>query len=174
MNQIDRSSRPFSRLLFLLPALALFAGCRQRDVTAGGASPASSPKAAALAAEGFKAEITLVSPPASVKAGASAVVPVKVKNVSPIPWPSNASGVGSQINLGFHWWTPDGKAAQFDGPRTNLPKELAPGAEVELTGTLTAPSAPGDYVLEADMVQEAVTWFKDKGSKTARVPVRVE
>src|SRR5213075_2098713 len=115
MNQIDRSRRSFSRLLLLLPSLVLFAGCRQRDMTPAGGSPGSSPKASALAAEGFKAEITLVSPPASVKAGASAVVPAKVKNVSPIPWPSNASGLGSQINLGFHWWTPDGKAAQFDG-----------------------------------------------------------
>jgi hypothetical protein len=33
---------------------------------------------------------------------------------------------------------------------------------------------PGDYILELDMVQEAVAWFHDKGSKTAKVQVCIK
>jgi len=34
--------------------------------------------------------------------------------------------------------------------------------------------APGDYVLEIDLVQEGVAFFKDKGSRTWRTPIKVE
>jgi hypothetical protein len=39
---------------------------------------------------------------------------------------------------------------------------------------VTAPKAPGDYVLEIDMIHEGVTFFHEKGSKTLRIDVRVE
>jgi hypothetical protein len=36
-----------------------------------------------------------------------------------------------------------------------------------------APRLPGDYILEFDVGQERVTWFKDWGSPTLRVRVEV-
>ena len=36
-----------------------------------------------------------------------------------------------------------------------------------------APEAPGDYILELDVVQEGVAWFGARGSKTLRASVGV-
>jgi len=38
---------------------------------------------------------------------------------------------------------------------------------------ITAPKEPGEYVLEVDLVQEQVAWFRDKGSATAKTKVTV-
>jgi hypothetical protein len=58
--------------------------------------------------------------------------------------------------------------------RAVLPHDLKPGEEAELTLTVTAPQAPGDYFLELDMVHEGVTWFYEQGSRTLRWHVKVE
>ena len=44
-----------------------------------------------------------------------------------------------------------------------------------MTATLaiTAPKEPGNYILEVDLVQEQVAWFRDKGSPTAQTKVTV-
>jgi len=55
----------------------------------------------------------------------------------------------------------------------SLQEDLRPGAEAELTMTITAPSQPGDYVLEFDMVHEAVTWFKQRGARPLSINVTV-
>ena len=38
---------------------------------------------------------------------------------------------------------------------------------------VTAPDRPGDYELEVDLVHEGITWFADRGGKTATVALRV-
>ena len=39
--------------------------------------------------------------------------------------------------------------------------------------TVAAPSQPGEYVLELDVVEEGVTWFAQQGSAPLRLAVRV-
>ena len=46
-------------------------------------------------------------------------------------------------------------------------------APITLPLTIRAPAVPGEYVLEIDMVEEGVTWFKDKGALCAFVSVVV-
>jgi hypothetical protein len=60
----------------------------------------------------------------------------------------------------------------MDG-RIGLSKNLNAGEETEESLQITAPSEPGDYILEVDLVQEQVAWFHDKGSPTARTNVTV-
>ena len=43
--------------------------------------------------------------------------------------------------------------------RFALPNDVAPGASVTIQVTMTAPSAPGSYVLRHRMVKESVNWF---------------
>jgi len=50
---------------------------------------------------------------------------------------------------------------------------LPPGEITKLTLTVNAPAAPGDYLLESDMLQEGVSWFGLTGSPTVRLPVEV-
>ena len=53
--------------------------------------------------------------------------------------------------------------AIYDWPsepiRFNLPQNVAPGASVTLNITMTAPVAPGSYVLRERLVKENVQWF---------------
>jgi len=60
---------------------------------------------------------------------------------------------------------------QYDDGRTKIPHDVAPGAAITVPLTITAPEQPGQYILELDVVQELITWFKDKGSATLRLPI---
>lgn len=42
-----------------------------------------------------------------------------------------------------------------------------------MTLLITAPKEPGEYTIELDMVQEAVSWFGDRGSQTTKTRVTV-
>jgi hypothetical protein len=95
---------------------------------------------------------------------------VTVKNVGAVPWPR---GGFAPVRLSYHWLDGAGKAVVWDGPRTDLPKDLAPNESVTLTFPVTAPKHAGAYTLVVDLVQEGVAWFAQKGSRPARLDVQV-
>jgi SAM-dependent methyltransferase len=122
----------------------------------------------------FVAQITVHPPVLSLVCGNPIRLDAKVKNTSGHRWPAhNASRTKYPFRLGNHWLTPDGAMQQINDTRTELTHDLNPGEEVALSITVTAPVEPGHYLLELDMVQEHVAWFKDKGSPTCRIPVHV-
>src|SRR5437870_1873060 len=49
-----------------------------------------------------------------------------------------------------------------------LPHDVAPDNSVELEIAMRAPSAPGNFVLQFDMVSEHLAWFEDLGSEVLR------
>lgn len=123
---------------------------------------------------GFKAQVTVVSPPAKLGRGERADVTVRVKNTSDTAWPVRGrAGDGIfQVNLGDRWLQGD-KEVRVD-ERVFLPRAVKPGEEVEMPFVMIAPDAPGEYTVEVDMLQEGVAWFFQKGSQPARVKIRVE
>ncbi len=139
-------------------------------------SPANSnAKFEALPESALKAAISVGKAPAKLKAGESATINVMVKNISDTAWPMNGLSDGKyRVLLGDHWLAANGKMLTIDDGRAPLPNNLEPGKEVELPITVTAPKTPGDYVLELDMVQEQINWFKDRGSASFRTQVKVE
>lgn len=100
--------------------------------------------------------------------GRRGIVSVAVKNSSPEAWPASGS-----IQVGNHWLDTHGSMLVLDDGRTPIAWDLDPGDETLLDIRVTAPGAPGEYILEIDLVQEGVAWFADHGSRTARVPVAV-
>jgi hypothetical protein len=125
--------------------------------------------------DGFKVKISIETPPSSININSSNYIKVKVKNISSVPWPSKGRRDGQyKINLSYHWLDVGDRAVIFDGPRTSLPHDVGFNEEVILNALIAAPSNAGEYVLELDMVQEGVSWFKDKGSKTTRIPMKIE
>jgi hypothetical protein len=58
--------------------------------------------------------------------------------------------------------------------RAELPHRIAPGEALELDLAVRAPTTTGSCTLEVDLVHELIAWFKDRGSSTASVPIRVE
>jgi hypothetical protein len=84
-------------------------------------------------------------------------------------------GGAFQVNLGGRWLKPDGETLVREvGSRATLPHDIRPGEETGLTLMLDAPAEAGDYVLQLDMVHEAITWFYQQGSAPLLVKVRVE
>ncbi len=130
-----------------------------------------------LTDKAFKAKISIEHAPTSIKTNSSSRIKLRVKNLSNTVWPSKSLPLLNgefAINLGDHWLDKNGKMLIHDLDRSGLPRDVKPGEEVTIETNLTAPSTPGDYILEYDMVQEAVTWFARKGSKTSRVNVKVK
>jgi hypothetical protein len=104
-------------------------------------------------------------------AGRPLIVDVVVTNLGSVAWAPQ-----DQVRLGKRWLSSDGRRVlepEDDGTRVLLPGTIEPGSEVQVTLQVAVPSAPGDYLLEADVVQEGITWFRHHGSPTLRVPVIV-
>ena len=122
----------------------------------------------------FKARIEAVPSSITAAAGVKVRVEATVTNTSGKAWPvRSAAQTKYQLHLRNHWLTALGEMRQMNDGRADLVDDLGPSEEITLSLTVTAPVEPGEYILELDMVQEHVAWFKEKGSPTCRVPVRV-
>jgi hypothetical protein len=131
-------------------------------------------KLSPLQFEALRAEIRPVEYPAQLYVGQQATLRVVARNVSNLPWLARErAGDQFQINLGNHWLDPSGKVVTNDDGRAPLLRDLSPGDEAEFRMTINAPKTPGNYLLEIDMLQEGVSWFAERGSKTVRLPVTV-
>jgi len=135
----------------------------------------SNAKFEALPESALKAAISVREAPQKIKAGETATINATVKNISDTKWPMTGLSDGRyRVQLGDHWLAANNKMLTLDDTRAPLPNDLEPGKEVDVPITVTAPKTPGDYVLELDMVQEQINWFKDKGSSSFRTPIKVE
>ncbi|HUQ17455.1 MAG TPA: N-acetylmuramoyl-L-alanine amidase, partial [Candidatus Saccharimonadales bacterium] len=95
--------------------------------------------------------------------GQTATVPITITNTGAGVFPTTSA---QPVNLGYHWSTASGTSVLWDGVRTKLPADLAPGASVQLQASVTAPPTGGTFTLRFDLVQEGVAWFSGKGNPT--------
>ena len=173
------------RILLLAAGCTLAIGCAQKKPTtiappaASPGAPVDSKAAGPLPDGGFKAQISLPEPPAKLRAGQKEVITVKVKNMSNVVWWQRGGETNDRtdnkfyIAVGNHWLDKDGKRTEEIEGHNGIPKDLKPGEEAEMTLQITAPKEPGDYILEVDMLQEAVSWFGEKGSPTTKTKITV-
>ncbi len=120
--------------------------------------------------------------PLTVAPGSNTLVLVTFTNEGDQVWPDLVAGDQSlqdgthAVRLGYAWSRPSGGApTRTRRPaRADLPNAIPPQASVTLGIGVVAPEAPGDYILEFDLVQELVFWFSDRGADTLRIPVRVD
>ena len=79
------------------------------------------------------------------------------------------AGAPNPINLAYHWLNPAGhEPLVFDGERTAVLPELAPGKAGTFRMFIKAPPQPGEYLLRIALVQERVRWMDQANSSTAR------
>jgi SAM-dependent methyltransferase len=134
----------------------------------------ATPKATGLPERGFKAQITIGDFLMTLPAQAEITIAVRVKNISSVTWPTTGlSDDHYRIRLGNHWLDRRGRTIVMNDGRVRLPHDVQPQEEIELSLPIHAPKKSGEYILELDMVQEQVAWFKTKGSTPATVPIRV-
>ena len=128
----------------------------------------------ALPESAMRAEISVPDFPSLAHAGEKLRIKVHLKNRGDSVWAGCERNAGPlQVSLGGHWLNSSGQAIAADEGRTVLAADLAPSQETDLMHTIDAPSMPGEYVLELDMLQEGVSWFGLKGSRTYRARVSV-
>jgi hypothetical protein len=95
-----------------------------------------------------------------------------VENRGAAAWPRSGP---RPVRVSYHWYQGEtGKLVTFDGVRTPLPHDVAPGGRVELDALVRAPRERGRYLLEWDLVQEGVAWFRAQGDADRLTAVDVE
>jgi len=103
-----------------------------------------------------------VSSPRLLESSREIAIPIAVTNTGQRAWDP------ARVHVSYHWlwFVPRELAARsrwnapyHDGIRTELSEPIAPGQRVGLRARLLAPSLPGVYWLQWDMVEEGVTWF---------------
>jgi len=162
----------------VLLSVVMIVGCnsqRPQNVTTAGSESNTTKTNSPLPERAYKAELSLVEPLTTIKAGDQQTVKIRVKNASDTPWLVYGIGVGTKyrVAVGDSWLESDGKLITNMDGRYGLPGDLSPGRDVEVPLVITAPAKPGKYILQFDVVQEGVTWFHDKGSPVLNVNVQV-
>lgn len=130
----------------------------------------NSGKQAPMPNQAFNGTITIDSKLSSMTEHSNKKIEVEVKNTSDVIWPSKGN---FPVRLAYHWLNKDRKVIIFDGERTMLPYDLEPNHTVKLYASISSPSVPGNYILQVDLVQEAVSWFEDKGMKPTELNVTI-
>jgi SAM-dependent methyltransferase len=123
-----------------------------------------------LPANAFSAAISCPLERIVLTPGEVATFRVTVENTSLTQWNYNEP---FSLHLGNHWLGPDGSMHVVDDGRTRLPMGVLPGQAISMVLQAKAPAVAGNYILELDVVQERVAWFKDRRSQTCQIEATV-
>lgn len=113
--------------------------------------------------------------PKVVATGSTFTVKVAIYNAGNQPIPSQAASPQGALRVSatYHWRAGDYRPVIWDGVLTQLPADIAPGAEQRVELSVKSPPSPGKYLLEIDLVQAGAFWFGGAGSQTAAMLVEV-
>lgn len=102
--------------------------------------------------------------PSTLCPGEPRAVRLRLHNDGALAWQP-----GENDKIAYHWLDAAGEAVVFEGERTELPRSIAPGDDLEVTARVIAPQSAGRYRLVWAMVREGVRWYPPGAS-----PVQVE
>ena len=102
--------------------------------------------------------------------GTTYTVNIPVANSGVVAW--NATGA-NPVDLSYHWTDAAGSVVVWDGTRTPLAADLAPGASTTVAASISTPKTPGAYVLTIDLVREGVAWFGSLGAAPLKLSASV-
>jgi len=130
---------------------------------------------APLPAGQYRATLALREEPQHLRVGQSIALRVRATNTSTLPWPVDDTATeANRLRLGDRWHDPQSDAVVLDDGRSPLTFAVLPGKTADLELSITAPTQPGTYSLEIDMVQEGVAWFGTRGGTPLRVTIVVQ
>jgi hypothetical protein len=108
---------------------------------------------------------------APVEAGARQLATVEVENAGSAPW--RTRGPDDGLFLAYHWLDERGNPIVWDGDRTPLEREVAPGETLRQEMALRGPIPPGAYRLAVDLVEENRFWLAELGNAALEEEVEV-
>jgi SAM-dependent methyltransferase len=115
----------------------------------------------------YRATVRIDSAPAVLSPGEQAVVRVELINDGTHTWQD------ADLKAGNHWARADGSVVVRDDARTPIDLPWSRGQHRFVELRVTAPSEPGVYRLQCDVVEEHVTWFADAESWPGEAMVTV-
>ena len=117
--------------------------------------------------EDFAACIVPLAQPRRMQTGTEVLVHLELENTGRETWRANGK---RPVCLSYHWCDEGGRAVEYDGLRTSLGRDVAPGERIRLHALLRAPQQAGAMCLMWTLVQEDVAWFdeRDAGSRACR------
>jgi len=112
--------------------------------------------------------------PTTMVAGQSYPVSIAMQNTGTATWTSAQNyRLGAQNPQDNTTWGNTMVVNTSNGPvtvgRVALPTSVAPGQQVAFSFNVTAPTVPGTYNFQWEMLQEGVAWFGDKSLNVAVV-----
>ncbi|MCD6290925.1 MAG: N-acetylmuramoyl-L-alanine amidase, partial [Anaerolineae bacterium] len=112
--------------------------------------------------------------PTEMEPGEIYTVHFRLKNAGSRTWQHDGD---HPVHVGYHWYDGDGNIVLLPPEhdiRSELPSDVASGETVNVEARVAAPQQEGTFRLEWDLVEEGVTWFRDRDSKPLSVTVKVE
>lgn len=106
------------------------------------------------------AQVVSQSVVTTMQVGGTQTVNVQMRNTGDYTW---SAGTGFRLGA-------SGDSTTWGTGRVALTNDVAPGQTASFTFNITAPSAPGTYNFQWQMLQEGVTWF---GAATSNVSINV-
>jgi len=189
------SKTRFALIVLTLVAATLACGPREEapaDTTASTSENSGAPKewpgppkgsdGWAMKNSAFKVQWEQCTVAGPMAPGSTTKVDVRVKNVGDAEWPDREKGDpilkqgAFAVRLSYRWLTEDGGGSiSIYGPiRGDLSKPVQPGETATIPIEVTAPSQPGRYQLQFDLVQEFVSWFEGRGAEKCMHLVEVK
>jgi SAM-dependent methyltransferase len=123
--------------------------------------------------EAFLAEIEVGESSVRLAPGAARMVPLWITNKGSQTWPASGKDGWWMVTVAKRWLDENGERLAIDDGRTHLREDVSPGKSTLVVVEVRAPSEPGSYRVELDLVQEGAAWFSDRGSPTAAIDVTV-
>jgi hypothetical protein len=93
---------------------------------------------------------------------------LRITNTGAVTWKARGRRFGGQVTCGLKVCDVEGNVLREDLGRTPLPRDVAPGEDIEIDLHVTGVPDAGRYELRYDMVVEGVTWFEFQGSPCLR------
>lgn len=85
---------------------------------------------------------------------------LRIRSLGPSRLSSEAT---PPLHLAYHWLDAQGAVVVWDGRRTRLPVDIAPGAALSVIAQIDTPPQAGNYILRFAMVVEGVQWVDIEG-----------
>jgi len=131
------------------------------------------PNLGGLAAEAFRADVSLRQVLSPLPAGQETILRVSVKNISGASWSCIGDDLGHHaVDVRARWRNESG-AIVAEAGRAFLDYDLEPGDVNDVDLRVSAPAKPGNYTLEIDLRQEPDQWFSANGSRSLLLPARI-
>jgi stage II sporulation protein D len=109
-------------------------------------------------------------PQGPVAPGETHAIPVAIRNQGDDTW---EPGGTHAVKLAYHVYDSAGKLVTWDGLRSALPSDVAPGSEATVAMMLTAPAITGVYTIKPDLIRDGEAWFSSQDAAPGSFSLRV-